>query len=590
MAKDQETLWRRWTTPLAALVLIAAGAAAYSNSLAGPFVFDDVRSIVSNPSLRNLARLDEVLVPPPEAVTVTGRPVANLTFALNYRLGGEDVRGYHLVNLAVHLLAGLTLFGAARRALLLPAWRERFGHAATGLALAVALVWMLHPLQTESVTYIVQRTESLAGLFYLVTFYAVVRAIGSERPGVWHATAIVACALGMATKETAVSAPLVMLLFERVATRRPLKEVLRCRWPLYAGLAATWVLLAAVMATSWNRYQTAGFGLGMDWFDYACTQFGNIVHYLRLSFWPHPLVIDYGAPLATTAGQIVPSAAVVALLVAATAVAWWRWPGIGWLGVWFFATLAPSSSIVPLVNQTAAEHRMYLALAAVVALVILGGYAAWQRLAARGGETASPPGRAWRAAAVVLVLAMAGALGATTYVRNIDYQSPLALWRTTAAHCPDSFRAQLNLGAALSDTGDYAGAMQAHNNALRLQPHSEKAYYNRGMTYRLTGQLKESIDDFTRAVRLRIDYPQAWFNRGNDFRDLGRYEEAVRDYSMAIGFDPSYADSCQNRALCYYHLRRYDEAWADIARVEALGGTPSPELTANLTAVSGRPR
>jgi tetratricopeptide (TPR) repeat protein len=110
------------------------------------------------------------------------------------------------------------------------------------------------------------------------------------------------------------------------------------------------------------------------------------------------------------------------------------------------------------------------------------------------------------------------------------------------------------------------------------------------MTYRLTGQLKESIDDFTRAVRLRIDYPQAWFNRGNDFRDLGRYEEAVRDYSMAIGFDPSYADSCQNRALCYYHLRRYDEAWADIARVEALGGTPSPELTANLTAVSGRPR
>ncbi len=157
---------RRFTW--AAMALIAmAGVAAYSNSFHGPFIFDDPLSIAKNPTIRSLWRLDDVLLPSPQLHLY--RPTMNLTLAVCYAIGGLDVVAYHVLNLAIHILAALVLFGVTRRTLLLPALAARFGAASTGLGLAVSLLWMLHPLQTESVTYVVQRCEALMGLFCLLT-------------------------------------------------------------------------------------------------------------------------------------------------------------------------------------------------------------------------------------------------------------------------------------------------------------------------------------------------------------------------------------------------------------------------------------
>ena len=158
----------RWGIILAGSVIVLAAWAAYANSFSAPFVFDDPMSIEQNPTIRHLDRLTDVLSPPATATGAAGRPVVNLSLALNYTLGGLDVRGYHVVNTLIHALAGLVLFGIVRRTLLRPRWRESFGAAALPLAFAIALLWVLHPLQTESVTCVVQRSESLMGLFYLL--------------------------------------------------------------------------------------------------------------------------------------------------------------------------------------------------------------------------------------------------------------------------------------------------------------------------------------------------------------------------------------------------------------------------------------
>jgi hypothetical protein len=170
--------WR--LTLVAASTIVLAALAAYHNSLEGTFVADDSNSIVKNPTIRQLGRIGEVFSPPRNGETVSGRPLLNLSLAINYAIGGLNVRGYHVTNLAIHIAAALALYGILRRTFLLPALRDRFGRAATWLALAGALWWTVHPLQTESVTYIVQRAESLMGLFYLLTLYGVIRGAGSS--------------------------------------------------------------------------------------------------------------------------------------------------------------------------------------------------------------------------------------------------------------------------------------------------------------------------------------------------------------------------------------------------------------------------
>ncbi len=202
---------------LPATVIVLTVWAAYANSFSTPFIFDDLKSVVQNPTIRHLWPLADVLSPPTSLTGAVGRPVVNLTLAINFALGGLDVRGYHAFNALVHALAALTLFGIVRRTFLQPVLRAGFVAAAMPLALAVALLWALHPLQTESVTCVIQRTESLMGLFYLLTLYGFIRAVDAPAPhqGAGRVFTVTVCLLGMATKEVMVGAPLLVLLYDR---------------------------------------------------------------------------------------------------------------------------------------------------------------------------------------------------------------------------------------------------------------------------------------------------------------------------------------------------------------------------------------
>ena len=376
----------------------------------------------------------------------------------------------------------------------------------------------------------------------------------------WYASAVAACALGMASKEVMVSAPLVALLYDRLFISGSFKESLRRRWRWHLALAATWAILGLVSLLSLGRAQAAGFGLGMTTWAYARTQFGCIIHYLRLAFWPSPLVLDYGHGTVSEAADIVPYAIGVGLLLAATAVALARRPKWGFLGVWFFAILAPSSSIVPLSGQTEAEHRMYLPLAAVVTLVVLAAYAAMDRLGRRFAQ----------AGAVALVVAVAAALGWGTWQRNEVYQSALAIWNDTVEKCPLNWRAYNNRGNAYSYKGQYDAAIKDYDKVLSLKPGYADAYGNRGAAYSKRGEHDRAIKDFDKAIELNPDGAVAYNNRGNAYCAKGQYEAAIKDYSRAIELKPDVAEAHYGRGIALNRIGQYEAAIKDFDKALSL--------------------
>ena len=523
-------------TMLLPLVVVGAAILAYMNSFQGVFLFDDMVNIVERERIRQLW--------PPWPVMSGRRPIADLTLAINYAAGGLAPFGYHIVNLVTHGLAGLALFGVVRRTLLVERFAGRHRVAAPWLALAVSLIWVVHPLQTQSVTYVVQRAEAMMGAFYLLTLYAAIRGAGSTRPIGWYVAAAVGCALGMGSKAVMVSAPVIVLLYDWVFLASSIRECVRRRWPLYLGLAGAWSvlwftgLLGGVVDAS-NTNATVGFGFKeTSPVAYALTQPGAIARYLVLSWWPRALCLDYRWPVASTFGAIGPPA--LLMLAALTATVWLllRRRAIGFLGAWFFLILAPTSSIVP-IRDALFEHRMYLPLAAVVALVVVGVYAVaarlFDRMNADGGSRSITLG-------VVFVVAAVWLTGATIR-RNAVYHSGEVMWRDVVAKRPDNPRAHEHVGTILIAQQRFAEAMASYREAIRVEPTFTSAHANLANALHQTGQLPAAIEQYREAARLDPQHIVARMNLGDALEQQGLIDESLEAYRSAARITPRRQDA-----------------------------------------------
>jgi len=513
-----------------AVILVIAALAAYANSFHGPFVFDDLESIPGNPTLHTLA---QAWRPPTDqgGVSVAGRPILNVSLALNHAVSGENVWSYHAVNLVIHILAGLTLFGLLRRTFARPILADRFGEAAGPLAFAISLLWLLHPLQTEAVTYIIQRAESLMGLFFLLTLYGFVRALDSAQPGWWRTLSVLACLLGVATKEIAALAPLLVILYDRTFVSGSLRAAWRDhRWQHMSLLAAWPLLFGLLWSTGGNRGGTFNFNDPAIWVGHALTQFEAVTRYFWLCLWPHPQVFDYGEIAPPGLGQVMPWALPVLGLLTATAVALWRWPKAGFLGAWVFVILAPTSAL-PATLQIIVEHRMYLPLAAIVALAGAAGYL----LAGRK--------------IFGLLLFLAVVEGWLTFQRNEVYRTDVALWQDTVAKRPDNARAHYNLGIILSNLpGHLADAAAEYEAALRVNPNVPEVHYNLGLVLsKLPGRLSDAASHYEAALRIKPDYADAHNNLGNVWMSQpGRLNDAIAQFQEALRLKPDYAEAHSN--------------------------------------------
>ena len=518
--------WRPWTVAL-------AGAIVYATSVSGPFIFDDFGGIVRNPSIRSLTNL-HALFSTPDATSVSGRWLTNVSFAINYAIGGLDVTGYHLVNLALHLICAVLLYAIVRRTLVASGWSGSAPDPTTSAntAFAISLLWTVHPLNSEVVLYLSERSESLMAVCYLFTLYAGLRAAGADRPSRWFAAGVAACATGVLCKESMVTAPVMVALFDRVFLFASIREAWRARWRFYAGLTGSWAILAASML-SHGSISSGGFASAhaTTWM-YVLNQTVIVTRYLRLVVWPHPLVLYYGWTRTLAPADVWPFALFLAALVVAALGVFARWPRFGFPGIWTIVTLAPSSSLAPIAAEVGAERRMYLPLMGVVTIVVVG---AAMLVRAR---SSSATGAARDRLILVPTAAIAVLLGASTLMRTHDYASSLIMARTILAGWESPSAHEL-LGHELSAAGRRDEAIAQLRLAL---PESTVARYYLGTELVNMGQVDEGIEQLQEFVRLEpslVPTRTARLLMARAFASREQWPQAIEQLQAVLASAPS---------------------------------------------------
>ncbi len=528
---------------IAILILTTASIAVYGNALRIPFFYDDMLAVVESPNVRTLwplsMSLDAI-----EGSGASGRPLVAYTLALNYALGELDTFGYHLFNVLAHALSVLALFGFARRALA----RSSAELPATALAFCCALLWGVHPLNSDAINLVITRNEVMAAGFMLGTLYCAERSM-AKSAGPWMALAFVSACAAMLCKEIAACLPLLVLAYDRTFVSGSFRVALAARGKFHASLFATLALLVFVVLSG-DRGASVGFGQELTVLDYLRTQAQGIVHYLRLSFWPSPLAVDYaGWPQVREWGPALLPGSFVLLLFGASLLAFLRGMRSGWVALSFFAILAPSSSVIPLAGEWLAEHRMYLPLACVITLMVLGLHAITKR------AMGAPKPQVILGATCVL----AGLLSWGTLQRNQDYESDVSIWKDCIEKYPGNGRAHDHLGAIYLGKREYEQALAYSLEALRLDPTLYTVDFNVGAILVQLQRSEEALPYLRKAekhvagdVRFHSTYAVA-------LSQTDSIPAAIQELEHAIQIAPQHATAQRNLGLLYLDVGRSRE-------------------------------
>lgn len=548
-AGEGAAAWRR----AAPVGLLALGALAFSNAITGHFVGMDAKwRVRDNPDIRSLWPLSRAMslhLTGAAAVenggTLVRRPVLSLSFALNHALFGPSASGFQAVNAGIHAAAALVLFGVVRRTV-----RRGFAppRASVAIGFAVASIWLVHPLNTESVTYIAGRSESLMGLFSLLALYCALRS--SEAPAGWRrrrwaAGAVGSCALGMATKEVMVVVPVLVWIYDAIFVAGGFGAALRRRPGFYAALAATWLvlagLLAATAADASRNFQPGLIG------RYALSQPRVLLHYARLAFWPDPLY-QYAMPPRfwfepQRDSWLVLACQTAAVGVAASGSLWAavRLRPVGFLGACMLAPLLPT--VVASSADVIAERRVYLPLAALVTLVVLAVYRLATRLACRESLQRLVP----VACALLLVAVLAG-LTLATRDRNRDYRSDLTVY------APEDLPKAVGLLTVFS---------------LVQRNFAEASELLRGLLE--IGVADHAPEDNP----FYLDRPRVLNTLGVIAVFEGRREKGQDLFAQALAHNPAHAAAANNLAVMRFLSGNRDGARALLRSLLARGGAPA---------------
>jgi len=539
---------------LAPALIIVIGAVAYSNTFQSSFHFDDETSIVNNPAIRNLGDLKAVF-----GYSET-RFVTYLTFALNYRFGGLEVFGYHLFNILVHIAASVMVWLLVRQVSRTPALRESaFTKSTQFISLLAALLFVVHPIQSQAVTYLTQRTASLAALFYISSVYLYGSARLSQLSGAsrWRtalrfSAAFFMSVVGLFTKETVLTLPIAILLYELFFFR----EIRKVRWLYVLAVAVVFGAIPTILVL--KGLVTLHVEGALPGWQYILTQPKVWMLYVRLFLFPVNQNLDY---------EIVPSNSLfelttlgslmfLGLMLYAAGRLFSNHRVLSFGILWFFLTLLPESSILPL-PDVAFEHRLYLPFAGF-ALLSAGTISALTERWTRGAVLAMTSG-------IVVIL------GVATFERNKVWQDEVALWTDVIKKSPGKARGYLNLGRAYSDLGRYESANVYFGRAQALDPTSADVHGNRAYILIQTNQFDAAIAECNRALELGggLEYQIAriYFSRGTAYLLKNRLDSANGDFNTALAYDANHETAYFNRALVSSRLGDAAKAIDDYSRV-----------------------
>jgi protein O-mannosyl-transferase len=565
--------------PIAGILLVVGlGLLAYSNTFHVPFVFDDEPAIVNNPLIRNLGNF---------LTSLSGyaynprRYVAYLTFAINHHFGGFEVAGYHAVNIAVHLANSLLLFAFVLLSFRTP-FLKKSGVSASSVPIAFlsALFFAVHPVQTEAVTYIVQRITSLATFFSLASLclYVRWRLDPESEKRLWsrslplYVSSLAVLVLAMKTKEITFTVPVLIVLYDRFffETRKTMLLVpfLLTLLIIPEGILHTGKPVAEILSdvNSVTRVKS-----DLPRGVYLLTQITVIATYLRLLILPVHQNLDYDYPVARSffSGPVLTSAMILLALLSLGTVLYLRSRPertspvrearlVSFGIAWFFITLLVESSVIP-ITDVIFEHRIYLPSAGFFVALCTGVVAAGSWLEPRIPGI----GKAFTAVMVLAAVVLTG----TTFLRNRTWRDGIRLWTDVVSKSPRKGRAHYNLGLAYDRNEDPADAMKYYITSISLDPNNGKAHDNLGNLYARQGHFQEAIREFRTALALNPEDSAAHNNLGNVFAQTGRMEDAFRAFHNALTIDPDNAEAYFNIGKAYGKAGDDEKAAAAYAKV-----------------------
>ena len=524
----------------------------YSNTLQVPFLLDDLPNIEENPHLRltgfSLAGLREAWL----EGFLPRRPVANVSFALNYAVHGYALAGYHWVNLLIHVGTGLCLYALLKATLGLPLPRLSRRALSGWVPLLTVLFWLVHPVQTQSVTYIVQRMNSLASLFYVLSLWCYVRgrlSMGLGSRWGWVGGCVLAGVLGLGCKEIVATLPFFIFLYE---------------WYFFQGLSGGWLrryggvfggVLILLLGLVWwyfgghlmeallAGYAGRDFSLG----ERLLTEFRVVVFYLGLLLFPHPSRLNLDHDFAVSHSWLEPWTTlpavglVLGLVVLAVVLARRGERLLSFCLLWFLGNLLMESSVIGL--ELVFEHRLYLpSMLLVLLVVVLAGRA----LRLRRGLTLG------------LVCTLALVSSGWTWERNAVWRDEITLWQDCVTKSPGKARPHNNLGRTLFEMGQIDEAFTHYQKALEIKPDFATAHNNLGVALAHRKRFDEAISHFRKAVQIYPDQEEAHNNLGSALANQGKFREAIVHFTEALRIKPHYANARQNLNLALDLLQKSD--------------------------------
>lgn len=567
-------------------ILLIVGIVVYANGLHGPFIFDDKSQILENTSIQTLWPPTWFTQAGAPTMGIHGRIFVSFTLALNSHFGGSDVTGYHVVNLAVHILAAWVLFCTVQRLLQSKRLSKTYGDMSDKLALVITLIWLVHPVQTEIINYVLQRSESIMGVCYLLTLYCAIRSIDAHQRSWWWFASMIFCALGMLSKEVMVSAPIMVLLADRTFYFHNYREAFYHRWKLYASLSLTWAILVVIL---WHQPHgnTIVLASHITPWDYAKNQCFQLLTYLKLSIWPHPLLLDYGTPVTDLALlDFAPAGILVLILLIGTGIALKYNSPIGFIGAWFFLILAPTSSFVPITTEVGAERRMYLPLAAIITLIVLCGYRISKYFQTKHPSIKTHPFfQHW--ITPISAFCAIGILSGLSIMRNQDYQSEENIWQTVVTDAPQNARGWNNLGHVYTENNQLAQAFPFFEQAIQLQPDYVQAHYNICQALIEMGRPQEAFLHLSKAKTLdttqyQTSLPKIHNNLGIAFLQAEKPEQAIVHFEEVIARKPDHYRAHNNLGVVYLQTGQYQKALQHFQDALQINATYA-DAQANLT-------
>jgi tetratricopeptide (TPR) repeat protein len=543
---------------LGLVTILLLGIVIYSNSFGCSFHFDDSQNIVNNVKIRDLWNVKAWWG------YIPSRALCFFTFALNYHFSQYNVWSYHLVNLAIHLINSFLVWWLTLLIFSSPALKD---HPLAGqkklIALFTALLFVSHPLATESVTYIVQRLASMAAMFYLLSLTLYIKGRLTKRGNnvkyLLFAGSLLSAVAAMLTKENAFTLPFAVIMTELFffKTKKISVSFKDYRVWLLMGIFVVSIFIIPYFKSPLNVFKPIPPHNGHIYiitpFNYLLTQFSVIVKYIQLLFLPVNQMLDYDFPVSNHffETRTLLSFLFLLFLIILGIFLFKKQRVISYGIFWFFLTLLVESSIIP-IDDVIFEHRTYLPSVGfflIVSLVIF--------ILLRGK---------YKPLAFIILLVIIGSNSWLTYERNKVWKDDLSLWSDNVSKAPNLARPACNRGIAYGELGLFDNAIADYSRAIAINPDFSDAYYNRAVAFSNLNQPDKAIADYSKAIEFEPNFAKAYYNRGNKYEYLKQWENAISDYTRALGIDPGIKAAYANRGIAYEYMKQWDKAIADCSR------------------------